>query len=210
MLSRDYRTIFVHIPKTGGQSVETVFLKVHGLTWEERGPLLLRANTDPSKGPPRLAHLFANEYVACGHVSPEEFDAFFKFAVVRNPWARAVSAYKYMVSSNGVPFGVFVRRTIMRGGRQLAVRQIEPQTRYVCGADGALLVDRLIRFENLTAEFAEVSRQIFGREEPLPTVNVSSDRRDYRSFYDDATADIVANVYARDIAMFGYAFDPRP
>jgi hypothetical protein len=44
---------------------------------------------------------------------------------------------------------------------------------------------------------------------PLPVSNVSSDRRDYRTFYNDETAEIVAKVYADDIAAFGYTFDLR-
>ena len=207
MLSRDYRTIFIHIPKTGGQSIERVFLGVHGLTWEGRAPLLLRQNTDPSKGPPRLAHLFAREYVSCGHVSVEDFETFFKFAVVRNPWARAVSAYKYMTEGRSYPFEAFIRDFSARRGNLTQTRQVDPQVSYVQDAGGRLIVDRLLRFENLKAEFAEVGRKIFGREEPLPLSNVSPDRRDYRTFYDDATAEIVEKVYADDIAAFGYSFD---
>jgi hypothetical protein len=207
MLSRDYRTIFIHIPKTGGQSIERVFLRVHGLAWDARGRLLRRENTDPSKGPPRLAHLYAREYLSCGHVSPEEFDAFFKFAVVRNPWARAVSAYKYMTEGRVVPFAAFVRDLGLRVGDSAQARQLDPQATYVRSVDRVLIVDRVLRFENLSAEFAEVGRKIFGREEPLPVTNVSRDRRDYRTFYNDATAEIVARAYADDIASFGYKFD---
>jgi hypothetical protein len=169
--------------------------------------LLLRENTDPSKGPPRLAHLYAREYLSCGHVSPEEFDAFFKFAVVRNPWARAVSAYKYMTEGRLVPFAAFVRDLGLRVGDSAQARQLDPQATYVRSVDRVLIVDRVLRFENLSAEFAEVGRKIFGREEPLPVTNVSRDRRDYRTFYNDATAEIVARAYADDIASFGYKFD---
>jgi hypothetical protein len=209
MLSRDYRTIFVHIPKTGGQSIERAFLEMHGLTWEGRARLLLRLNPDPSKGPGRLAHLYAQEYVSCGHVSAEDFGAFFKFAVVRNPWARVVSTYKYKGQRSGNEFGPFVRDLFGWAQRTAETRQVDPQVKYVRAIGGGILVDRLLRFENLSAEFAEVSRKVFGREVPLPVSNVSSDRRDYRTFYNDETAEIVAKVYADDIAAFGYTFDLR-
>ncbi len=209
MLSRDYRTIFVHIPKTGGQSVETVFLRVHGLTWEKRAPLLLRPNADPLKGPRRLAHLYASEYCSLGHVSRADFESFFKFAVVRNPWARSVSSYKFAVQSQGIAFDRFVRETVLerRPLPGLDSRQVDAQTLYVQGERGDLLVDEILKYENLTAGFAEISRRIFGREEKLPAVNVSPDRRDYRTFYDDETAEIVARTYAADIEAFGYKFD---
>jgi len=122
MLSRAYRTIFVHIPKTGGQSIETIFLKAHGLTWEARAQLLLRPNSDPAKGPRRLAHLYASEYVSCGHVTAEDFESFFSFAVVRNPWARAVSSYKYALQPKGMPFGVFIREVLGEGRHLVELR----------------------------------------------------------------------------------------
>ena len=69
MLTHQHKTVFVHIPKNAGQSIETVFLDVLGLTWESRAPLLLRPNDIPELGPRRLAHLAASEYVSCGHMT---------------------------------------------------------------------------------------------------------------------------------------------
>lgn len=206
MISREHRTVFVHIPKTGGQSVETVFLRTLGLSWAQRARLLLRANENPKGAPARLAHLYAAEYVPLGYLTQDDFDAFFKFAVVRNPWARVVSNYKYIFQNNPPSFELFVELVIVQEGNISDTRQVEPQVNYVCDARGKIIVDRIIRFENMAAEFAEVSLQIFGREEPLPSVNVSSDRRDYRSFYTPATRKIVAQKYRDDIETFGYEF----
>jgi hypothetical protein len=100
-----------------------------------------------------------------------------------------------------------VRDLGLRVGDSAQARQLDPQATYVRSVDRVLIVDRVLRFENLSAEFAEVGRKIFGREEPLPVTNVSRDRRDYRTFYNDATAEIVARAYADDIASFGYKFD---
>lgn len=64
MICHPYRCVFVHVPKTAGMSIEHVFLGLQGLTWEKRSALLLRHNDDPAKGPPRLSHLKASEYVS--------------------------------------------------------------------------------------------------------------------------------------------------
>lgn len=62
MISHEHKTVFIHVPKVAGQSVELAFLRQLGMTWEERAPLVLRHNPDPAKGPERLAHLLAREY----------------------------------------------------------------------------------------------------------------------------------------------------
>lgn len=91
MISSKHKCIFIHVPKTAGQSIEQLFLKENNLTWEGRSPLLLKPNNDPAIGPERLAHLYANEYVKFNHISQADFDEFYKFSFVRNPFDRLVS-----------------------------------------------------------------------------------------------------------------------
>ena len=69
MITHQFKCVFVHIPKTAGQSVEHFFLNLHQLTWQEKERLLLVKNTDPNKGPERLAHMTAAEYVQCGNTN---------------------------------------------------------------------------------------------------------------------------------------------
>jgi len=206
MLCHTFRTIFVHVPKTAGQSIEMVFLNKLNLTWHQRAPLLLRPNRDPTQGPPRLAHLYADEYVTCGHTSAEDFAAYFKFAVVRNPWARAVSEYKFAYQPR-MTFGPFLDNVVAHRRAVVEERHIDPQRRYLAAEDGRILVDWVLRYETLADEFLEVSRRIFGETVTLPKVNVSRDRADYRTFYDDDGRQLIADIYRDDIETFGYQFD---
>ena len=96
MISHHHKCIFIHIPKTAGQSIEHCFIRSLGLTWETRAPLLLRYNDRPELGPPSLAHLKYSEYSEYKYITEEQIQTYFKFAFIRNPWSRLVSIYKYM------------------------------------------------------------------------------------------------------------------
>ena len=64
-----------------------------------------------------------------------------------------------------------------------------------------------IHLESLADGFAEVSRTIFGRVEPLPVINASRDPVGYRAFYNEAGRRLIADKYRDDIETFGYQFD---
>jgi len=206
MICHRFRTIFVHIPKTGGQSVEQVFLDKMRLSWETRAPLLMRENIDPRLGPDRLDHLYASEYVRLGHVAPIDFDSYFKFAIVRNPWERLVSEYKFIARPE-VAFSDFILKRFPAGGSSDRGRHVAPQWRFICDQSKAVIVDKVIRFENLKEELENTFRQIFGDATELPHINASKDKRDYRTFYSQPTLDFVANFYREDIELLGYKFD---
>jgi len=228
MLSHHHKTIFVHIPKCAGQSVESAFLEDIGLTWETRAPLLLRNNDRPELGPLRLAHLTAADYVRCGYVPQEMFDAYFRFAIIRDPWSRAVSHYRHL--DLNMPFGAFVAEWLPQefesrdwNGQFWFVR---PQTDFVMQG-GELAVNEILRLENLAQEFGRAA-SASGLASPLPHVNRSSerktrklrsitrrlkvalqpDRRDrhphWRDFYDAQSIAGVAQLYGSDIKTFGY------
>jgi hypothetical protein len=84
------------VPKCAGQSIERMFLKDLGLTWESHAPLLLlRPKSREEQGPQRLSHLFANEYVKFGYINASRFNDYFKFTVIRDPIDRILSELNY-------------------------------------------------------------------------------------------------------------------
>ncbi|MEY8200433.1 MAG: sulfotransferase family 2 domain-containing protein [Colwellia sp.] len=230
MICKKTKCIFIHVPKCAGQSVEAVFLKENGLTWSERHQLLLRVNRDPEKGPPRLAHLTAREYVELGYINKENFSEYFKFGVVRNPYARLVSEYKYR--GYFCSFETFVVKKMPKltndhnEGRDYK-RHITPQVDFF-KVDGSLAVDQFVKFEDLASGFSDVSKVLNLEVDILPRVNVSGEggsglsqmkewltrklfwpKNDssYRSFYNDKTKQIVADIYSEDFEVFDYDFE---
>lgn len=205
MISHQFKTIFVHIPKTAGQSVESVFLEAHGLDWDSRAPLLLRLNEDPANGPNRLAHLYADEYVRLGHVTQAQFDEYFKFAIVRDPFDRIISEYRYRPNRMTGQFFQFVNRKFKDDFSDLA-RHMALQTRYLYDESGRLLVNKVVRFEKLAEELPEIFARTIGVRRPLPHVNKAGSKRRSFGFEDMSwfSRRAVRRRYAEDFRILGY------
>ena len=227
MICRDYNCLFVHIPKTAGQSVEQFFMDLLGLDWEhDREALLLQSNDDPARGTEKLAHLSASEYVDCGYLPQQEFSAYFKFSFVRNPWSRILSEYRYRNYFHHLSFRDFVLNKLPRPGWDDQYRHVMPQYDMLHDRQGNLLVDFVGRFETLQQDFDKVCERLGIVDSRLPHRNRSDKKsRDLKrkirnflfmngenrfqnmaEFYDDETREAVTEYYRKDIDTFGYEF----
>ena len=102
MISFLHKTIFIHIPKCAGQSVEETFLNDIGLDWYKHRHLFgcfKKPSTWSNNFPDRLAHLTAYEYFDLDFIDKETFCQFYKFSIVRDPFDRVVSAWKDLTKS---------------------------------------------------------------------------------------------------------------
>ena len=177
-VSLERRLLFIHIPKNAGSSI--------------RSALEL---------PGKAEHRFWNHY-------PSKLRRdLFTFCVIRNPWDRLVSLYLYWKRDSkrwkirsfpeliedcrlGFPYGRSFRRPR---------RHWFPQVDYFM-RDGRVHVNRILRFENLRAEWDE----LFGI--PLPHRNATRHGH-YSAWYTDDMVDVVARYYRRDIQFGGYEFE---
>lgn len=220
MIVKDYKCLFVHIPKVAGQSIESVFLNELGLSWEQRAALLLKPNGDPCKGPPRLAHLTAQEYVELGYLSSQDFNCYFKFSFVRNPWERIWSEYNYRQYPFSFDEFLFNKFPANKDDNYQTYedlyRHVLPQSEFLFDQGGRCLVNFIGRFETIQSDFSELTNTIFGKPLNLPHKNKSSSRiksflkkdkkQSYRDMYSDKGEQFVRSYYAQDIELFGYQF----
>ncbi|ATC93400.1 sulfotransferase family protein [Pseudoalteromonas tunicata] len=230
MISTFDNCLFIHIPKAAGQSVESVFLQRAGLNWEQRELFLLKKNSDPKLGPPRLAHLTAQEYLDKGYLTQEQFKSLFKFTIVRNPWDRLVSEYLY--KGHTFSFKDFLFKFYPKigdddfKGFNGIYRHVMPQSTFILDLEGNLLVDFIGKFENINHDFAEITRIITGSPLQLPHKNKTqktnpilnkllsfqnNDKKSksYTQYYDLESQEFVADLYQQDIKLFNYVFESK-
>lgn len=177
MISHKHRSLFIHIPKCGGQSVEHVFLRDHGFTWETREPLLLRAN-DSSHGPPRLAHLTWQEYVNLGYISATLMREYTTFTVVRDPYKRVESLYRCLGYDASISFAKFVLDVLTPQLREKGVQYwfIRPQYEYVCDIAGTISVEHVIKLEHINEQLPPLLVDLGISKPEVPHVNKAKKR----------------------------------
>jgi len=217
LLSPRHRFLFVHIAKTGGTSVREALARQR-----RRDPWYLAMALCS-----RLSHWSGHrlatklprhaKIIAAQELLPREFfDSLFKFAFVRNPWDLQVSSFHHIrrerphYLGGHTDFASFLRWKLdpERPYQYHVDTSIELQTDYLIDLRGAILVDFIGRYERLTEDFATVCHRLAIPPPPLPHRRRATKRqRDYRVYYDDATAELVATRFAPDIERLGYRFD---
>jgi hypothetical protein len=208
MISHFHETVFIHVPKNAGQSIEQAFLSDIGLSWRNRAPLLLRPRVDcDNDTPPRLAHLTGSQYVSLKYITPKMFSSYYKFGVCRNPWDRAFSLFKYLTNQSK-PFTRFVKEDFKKEIYEKHQWFAMSQAKFLLDESNKPLVDKIIRFEKLKDGFEEVARKLRFKTTDLPHINTSKSqvKIDYREAYCEESKQIIADMYADDIELFNYSF----
>jgi len=146
--------------------------------------------------------------IAQARMPADRFNRYFKFAFVRNPWDRLISEYEFIRGFPGhARHSRIIRMTSLAEFVDYqATRPDAFQLELLRSDVGELAVDFVGRFERLEDDFTHVCDHLGLAVEPLPRLNASQ-RRDYRSYYDEATAQRVAEIWGEEIERFGYRFD---
>lgn len=193
----DTGLLFVHIPKCAGIALgNTLF---------------------GNKG---AGHVSALEYKL--YYSKSDFNSFFKFAVVRDPWDRVYSAYNFLKKGgrNSMDkkfaeehilifpdFRSFVMEWLTIHNIYKGIHFV-PQYEFICDLEGEIIVDHIARYENIEEEYQFI-RSKSKKELPktLPHMNTSTTKDSYLSNFTEEMIIKVADVYKKDIEILGYQFN---
>lgn len=175
---------FIHLPKNGGSSV---------VKW-----LMTNFEAERVSGHPSLPMI------------KTFWDVKRSFGIVRNPWARVVSAYFYLRQYKFY-WDINNIKTIDDFPTwDHFVMNLDYDLNSWCKFDGTQTkwleggADYVLRAESLEKDFV-VIQDLLGCHEPLGYIN-TSEHDPYHTYYNTVQQDHIAKVFAEDIETFKYVF----
>ena len=188
MIIKDYKTIFVHIPKNAGTSIET-FFKKDTYTFDER--MFNRHDTIKEI----RWKLECNDKFK----KSKEYNKWKKFAIVRNPYDRMVSWYFFYNIKNltrhadNTSFYSWVKNPTKFNLFEETKYLLKPQYTWI---DDTVTI---LKYENLNEEL----NNFFNKEIELPIIN-KTNHKQYLEYNNQDSLDVVYEKYKKDFKKFNY------
>jgi len=201
------RVMWIKTPKCAGTSIKKCFEEVD---------LLYTVNASELESVD-LESILAARMVCVRNVlkkldarHPDVVASAWKFAVVRNPWDKFVSSWKYCKSTKHRPLKEVAldpprKEDNVHDWHHLTRTQWD----MLLNREGELRCDHFVHFESLQEDFEAVFARLGIPVLRFPFENRTK-HRPYWTYYDDETREIVADLYRQDIEAFGYRFEESP
>ncbi len=136
-------------------------------------------------------------------VSSRVWNSYFKFCVERNPWDKVLSHYHMHAAREG---GALSLDEYLARGR-LPINYL----RYTDRSGSKIIVDRVLRYENLLAELSEIFSQLNipfnGTLGVTAKSEYRTDRRPYQQVFNEEQRKIVEKAFAKESEFHGYRFE---
>lgn len=215
MISHKHQVIFIHIPKCAGSSIEKFFgISKISHKWDKANRLYLKGWDSVHKI--HLQHAKASDLLDKRLIEKKVWDEYFKFAIVRNPWDRAYSDYLWMMKDRKVKGsfedyvladGPFKKHLLDGHNKHNRADHLTPQYKFIYDQKGELMVDFVGRFETLQTDFEKICERLEISDAKLPHEKKSKVKKlHYSEFMNATQKNLVADIYAEDIALFNYDY----
>jgi len=223
LISHKNKFIFVHIYKTAGTSVTSVFLPhsrlIDRLVFEfvptrKFVSLIIRIMNWYDDGQKQFTgvHKHAKAIDILNYLGEKKFFDYYKFVFVRNPYDLMVSLYFYISQSKNhidyakvsdMSFKEFLVWYISKTPPLQLDFIRHPKTKEI-------IVDYIGKFETLDKDIDCIQRKLeLNTVKNLTHLNPSSKRKskDFRAYYDEETKSMVGSYFKEDLDVLGYDFN---
>ncbi|MEM8777521.1 MAG: sulfotransferase family 2 domain-containing protein [Cyanobacteria bacterium P01_G01_bin.49] len=215
MISTQKHFLFIHVPKTGGNSIQNI-LKDYSeddITQSEQQDGLERFGVRNKRYNTRK-HSVLSHYKFV--LDAEIYHSLFKFATIRNPWDMMISFY-FSPHRGKIEWNRDNFLTLVDGVRPIrhyicerslfcqALEKIGLKVNTVNNKKLDSDIDFLMKFEQLDRDFKEVCNKLEIPYSPPPKRN-SSTRLHYSEYYDSELREIVRKKFAEEIEFGNYTF----
>ena len=212
--------IFIAVPKTGSTSIRAQLRQKgkpmvpgpHLNICQIRDmiyPAYLRASLGKNRSFPSTMPLTDQ---ALSTAATHTFKTTFKFACVRNPWARAVSLYarrEGIMLQDHIPFETFIEHHLFARDTCVYPTLHKSQSEWLCDPNGKLLMDYVFKLEDFDSAIRNITNMTEGRvvlELKHANQNRASQSDTYRDLYTDHTRQLIAKQFEADIDRFKFTF----
>ena len=230
ILSHKYKFIFIKTAKTAGTSIEVFLSKLCGpqdvvtpiippveghqaRNYEGLINPVPEIIERPGKFFSALRHTMTTRAKFYNHmparevknrVSADVWNGYFKFCVERNPWDKVLSHYHMHAAREAGSLSL--DEYLARG------RFPMNYFRYMDRSGRKVIVDRVVRYENLLPELKELFAQLAipfdGTLRAAAKSEYRVDQRAYQQVFNDEQRKIVEKAFAKEIELHGYRFEP--
>jgi len=209
-ISQQYQTIFIHIPKTAGESITSVFAQHEKLS--------------------NIVGKHSTAIEVRNIIGQELFSTYFSFSFIRNPWDQVVSFYNHLRKPLYLPayenkclhpvnackaalnssfkewvIEVYQNKQVQDEmfREKFPIDHFKPQYKWICDEEDRIIIDYVGKYENLEKDLEAIGSIIHFDFKHISHQNKSL-RCSYTDYYDTETRDIIAKHFERDIELFNY------
>tara|TARA_B110000483_G_C18090531_1_gene501784 strand:+ start:181 stop:843 length:663 start_codon:yes stop_codon:yes gene_type:complete len=215
LISHKHKFITIDIPKTGTRSLRETFVPQN----------IIDIVGEPNLNADFYQHGTAQQCLNSLQELNKNFADYFSFTIVRNPWDRYYSFFKYFkeyakkyknkdesITWNApeINQGKMCEELFANKTDEIVLRSIilnnSCQSDYYTNENGEIMVSHIAKFENLNKEFELLCNKVNVNYSPLFHGNKSTIKSSYHDAYTQDTIDLVAKKEGVVIKLKNYGY----
>lgn len=217
MISHQHKCIFIHISKCAGSSIEAAFgIDLTNIS-ESNNENLFGWNSSSNMF---LQHATPQQLIDNAFLNEDVWNSYFKFIIVRNPWDRSLSDYKWFMKEINKrdsfynflnKKGKFHKQLTDRTSIKYRGDHLYKQIEYFFLNNKPIEYNRVLRFENLDKELLLLEKDLNlekGFFNKKYNVN-NEEKKHYSKFYNTRRKQMVDKFYEEDIKYLNYTFNDK-